>query len=113
MRIRGAACEDVTLQHGLCLPSGCGDAELRMTKLCGYRFKGTDADHALPFLPDRVRCGNQSRPILSSFTSLPFQQHLTFNRPDAHPPPHHRGKQETHDRDRHRPANQQDKATRS
>lgn len=28
----------------------------------------------------------------SSFTSLPFQQHLTFNRPDAHPPPPLHGK---------------------
>ncbi|KAK5923427.1 hypothetical protein CgunFtcFv8_000399 [Champsocephalus gunnari] len=69
-----------------------------MTKLCGYHFKGTDADHALPVLTDRGRCGDIGRPIFSSFTSLPFQQHLTFNRPHAQPPPHRGGKQETRQR---------------
>lgn len=51
-----------------------------------------------PFLSSPIEgaVATKSRPILSSFTSLPFQQHLTFNRPDAHPPPHpKRRKKET------------------
>lgn len=63
-----------------------------------------------PFLlpADRGRCGDRSWPIISSFTSLPFQQHLTFNRPDAHPPPHpKRKRKKTAREERLRQINQQ------
>lgn len=72
----------------LLFPLHCEDAPLTVQCSCVWvPLDVTDADHALPSPTDGRRCGERSW-TSSSFTSLPFQQHLTFNRPDAHPPPH-------------------------